>query len=308
MRFLFLLGAAALADAQMVEVLLQDGQRVEGSLKASPLRLDARRVPWKNVLTVHNAAPPAAAEAERVSKWLDAVAGNNRAERDAAILALSDLGPAALTALLQRLKDTDQHEPRPLYRLFRRLMPNGADQATRDAALVRLAGGATWRGDLSGLTLRVGERNLAWNEVRRIAVRQASVRKTFDLEALQHSTQIEFLDCGVGLSAESRVSTTAQGFVRLAWNQDGWASDADGLKVPGPNYKTNLVDGHPFGAIVGRSGMAGIVRVGKTYSATGLAAGRWQLAVNDNRHWQNNVGAFRVTLTATNAYDLGEAQ
>jgi hypothetical protein len=54
--------------------------------------------------------------------------------------------------------------------------------------------------------------------------------------------------------------------------------------------------------------MGEVIRVGAGYSGRGLAAGRWQMAVNDNRHWQNNVGAFRVTLTVTNAYDLGEAQ
>ena len=38
---------------------------------------------------------------------------------------------------------------------------------------------------------------------------------------------------------------------------DSWASDADGLKKPGsPAYNTNLVDGHPFGALVGRVGSA----------------------------------------------------
>ena len=41
---------------------------------------------------------------------------------------------------------------------------------------------------------------------------------------------------------------------------------------------------------------------------TGLPAGRLTLAVNDTPHWQNNVGAYQVTLTATDAYDLGDAQ
>ena len=30
--------------------------------------------------------------------------------------------------------------------------------------------------------------------------------------------------------------------------------------------------------------------------------------INDNEHWQNNVGAYRLKLSVTDAYDLGEAQ
>ena len=32
------------------------------------------------------------------------------------------------------------------------------------------------------------------------------------------------------------------------------------------------------------------------------------MAINDNTHWQNNVGTFYVDMSATNAYDLGDAQ
>jgi hypothetical protein len=30
--------------------------------------------------------------------------------------------------------------------------------------------------------------------------------------------------------------------------------------------------------------------------------------INDNEHWQNNIGSYRVRLRATNAYDVGEPQ
>jgi hypothetical protein len=98
--------------------------------------------------------------------------------------------------------------------------------------------------------------------------------------------------------------------VRLSWNEDGWTSDADGLKKPGsPSYKTHLVAGHPFGALVGRVGAKGeVFFVGKKATKTGLPPGRLSLAVNDNAHWQNNVGTYTVMLTATDAYDIGEAQ
>ena len=78
-------------------------------------------------------------------------------------------------------------------------------------------------------------------------------------------------------------------------------------------YKSNLVDGHPFGALVGRftsSNPAGgdVFFIGKKATLAGKPAGRLGLAVNDNKHWQNNLGTFWVTMTATDAYDLGDAQ
>jgi hypothetical protein len=206
------------------------------------------------------------------------------------------------------LKDTDQHEPRPLYRLFARLVPPGLDQAKRDAALLRLANGEALRADIKPFAITLNGKSLDSAAIRRLAVEQRSVTREAVLDALQHSTQIEYLDTGIELSTASEVAVAASGFVRLAWNQDGWASDADGLKVPGPNYKTNLVDGHPFGAIVGRIGAGEVLRIGANYKAKSASAGRFRLAVNDNRHWQNNVGAFRVRITATNAYDLGDPQ
>jgi hypothetical protein len=130
------------------------------------------------------------------------------------------------------------------------------------------------------------------------------------VHSLRHCTQIEYLDTGVVLTSASKADITADGFVRLSWNEDGWATDADGLKKPGsPAYKTNLVAGHPFGALVGRVGAKGdVFFIGKRAAKTGLPAGRLGLAVNDNAHWQNNLGTYTVTLTATDAYDLGEAQ
>jgi hypothetical protein len=117
------------------------------------------------------------------------------------------------------------------------------------------------------------------------------------------------LDTALILTAASNVTISAKGFVRLSFDIDGWASDANGLKVPGPNYKTNLVDGFPFGAIVGRVNAAGpVFLVGADLSRKGGASGRLYLAVNDNSHWQNNIGAFRVSLQATDAYDVGGAQ
>ena len=130
------------------------------------------------------------------------------------------------------------------------------------------------------------------------------------MHSLKHSTQIEYYDTGVVLTAVSKVDTAARGLVRLSWNTDSWASDADGLKKPGsPAYKSNLVDGHPFGALVGRTSADGeVFFLGKKSTKTGLKPGRLALAVNDNKHWQNNLGTFFVNMTASEAYDLGDGQ
>ena len=142
-----------------------------------------------------------------------------------------------------------------------------------------------------------------------MAVNQTLIEKTFELHSLRHSTQIEFLDTGVALRPNSRVEISAAGFVRLSFAIDGWASDPDGLKVPGPNYKTNLVVGFPFGALVGNVGMSGArFMVGSQLNRNGLGEGRLYLAVIDNGHWQNNIGSFRVKLKVSDAYDVGDPQ
>jgi len=38
----------------------------------------------------------------------------------------------------------------------------------------------------------------------------------------RHCTQIEYLDTGVVVTSASKVDSAARGFVRLAWNEDGW--------------------------------------------------------------------------------------
>ena len=120
------------------------------------------------------------------------------------------------------------------------------------------------------------------SSIRSLAVRQAMIEKSFEVHALRHCTQIEFLDTGVVIGPQSRVEVTAAGYVRLSFAMDGWASDPDGLKVPGPNYKTNLVDGFPFGALVGKVGVSGPrFIVGRHLDRTGLGEGRLYLAVKN---------------------------
>ena len=86
---------------------------------------------------------------------------------------------------------------------------------------------------------------------------------------------------------------------------DGWSTGPDGLQNPGPNYNTNLTGGFPFGALLGRIGATGPRWLaGAHCRKSGLEAGRLYLAINDNPHWQNNVGSFRVRLRVTDSTGL----
>jgi hypothetical protein len=319
-RLLSLVVLCALASFgknEVVQVVDKEGRVMEGSSSLNAITVGGRKVPLAGVLSVHSGEPASATETARIEKGLAAIqaykneiiGSPERKSRDAAVEDLTTLGLPVLTPLLNTLKDTDQHEPRPLYRLFERVIPSEADQLDRTASLVRLANGKYLRGKVEPFTLEVNGQKIEWANVRRLAVRRKMVTRNMEVHSLRHSTQIEYMDTGVVLSGASAVTARAKGFVRLSWAEDGWTSDAAGLKVPGPRYKTNLVDGHPFGALVGRVTAAGeVFVVGTEFSKKGLAAGRLHLAVNDNRHWQNNLGTFRVLLQAADAYDVGAAQ
>lgn len=306
-------------DKITVWLLLRDGTNVEGEAETGQLTIEAdgktRIVGLSELLSVQSASPASDSESERIAADLSAVGSPpNRAAQEAAVAELSDIGLPALSPLLALYKDTDAHEPKPLVRLFARIMPGYADRLDRTLDIVRLANGETLRGRVSGADLKIATydkrtMSIGIATIRRIAVRRRSIDKTFDIDALRHCSQIEFLDTGVGVSSSSKIEETAQGFVRLSFDIDGWASDADGLKVPGPNYKTNLVDGFPFGALVGRVGPVGQRWLaGRHAQKSGFTRGRLYFAVNDNGHWQNNIGSFRVRLHATDAYDLGDPQ
>ena len=303
----------------MAWVLTRSGQSIEGEVESDSLSIEvdgkARNIGLGEVLTVQIAGGASAYEDTRIGRDLSIVSANtDRPAREAAVAELTDIGLPVLPPLLAAYKDTDLHEPNPLYRLFARIVPGYADRLDRTLDLIRLANGEVLRGRVTcgGLKLVGADRKVVDVDpslLRRLAVRRRAIDKTFDVQALRHCTQIEFLDTGVGVGASSRIEETAQGLVRLSFDIDGWASDPDGIKVPGPHYTTNLVDGFPFGALVGRVGPGGPRWLaGHKIQKSAMERGRLYFAVNDNGHWQNNIGSFRVRLRAADAYDLGDPQ
>lgn len=304
-------------NGRIVRLLLRDGKVVEGRLSAGSFRVggvSTRSVDGQALLSINLADEASPREAERIAADLATVQRSDRATRDAAVAELTDIGLPALTPVLNAYKDRDLREPDALYRLFGRLMPGYADAADRSLDLIRLKNGDAIRGQVAAESVAIqpsggAEMKLPLSSIRSLAIRQARIEKSFELHSLRHCTQIEFLDTGVVVGPNSRIEVAAAGFVRLSFGIDGWASDPDGLKVPGPNYKTNLVDGFPFGAVVGKIGVTGQrFFVGRQLDKLGLGEGRLYLAVNDNGHWQNNIGSFRVNLRVSNAYDVSDPQ
>ncbi len=299
--------------SRTVRALTRDGKVIEGRLAAGNFTLNGTKL-RDTPLSINLAADASPREAERITAALAAVQGTDRAARDAAVAELTDIGLPALTPVLSAYKDRDLREPDALYRLFARLMPGYADAADRSLDLIRLKNGDALRGQFGAESLTIQSSGspamkVSLSEIRSLAVRQTVIEKSFEVHSLRHCTQIEFLDTGVIIDSKSRVEVTAAGFVRLSFAIDGWASDPDGLKVPGPNYKTNLVDGFPFGALVGKVSVSGQrFIVGRHLDKSGLGEGRLYLAVNDNGHWQNNIGSFRVKLRVSDAYDMGDPQ
>lgn len=321
LKLLSLLALVALAARASDWVLIRtvEGTLVEGLTMSRGFGVESdgqkSEVKLAGLLSVHNGMPASDFEAGRITQGIAAVQGADRMARDLAVEELTAIGLPAITPLLKAYKDTDQHEPRPLYRLFERLIPSYADGPDRMLSLVRIKSGDAFRAKIADWTIDVrtaaGEKiSLPWSKVRSLAVRQKSVERSMQAHSLRHSTQIEYMDTGLVLTGSSKVNIVTRGFVRLSWDTDSWASDADGLKVPGsPAYKSNLWDGQPFGALVGRVGASGpVFFVGKKAALSGKGAGRLRLAVNDNTHWQNNLGTFYVKMTASDAYDLGDAQ
>jgi hypothetical protein len=297
-------------------ILTKDGKSVEGTTDeksfAASVNGESREIKFSDLLSVSDASSASEHESGRITSDLAAVKGSDHHAMEEAVAELSDIGLPVLSPLLATYKDTDLHEPNPLYRLYGRIIPGYADQLDRSLDLIRLVGGVTMRGKahIPDLTLHVAggqTESIPGTSIRRLAVRRQMVDRVFEVEALRHCTQIEFLDSGVRATDASTIDARAEGYVRLSFDIDAWSCDPDGIKVPGPNYKTTDVDGFAFGALVAKVGPSGARwKAGKTVKKTSVGSGRLYFAVNDNGHWQNNLGSYRVRLHVTDAYDLAD--
>lgn len=310
LRVLTLLAVLPLfAKESTVYLQTKDGATNEANttLAAIKVTIDGklRIINLSSILSVHNGDAASPSESDKIAKGIAAIQGEARNARDLAVEELTAIGIPVITPLLKTYKDTDQHEPRPLYRLFERIIPSHADGFDRELSLIRLATGESLRGKVEPFQLG----SASWDQIRFFAVKQKQITRRLEVHSLRHSTQIEYFDTAVLFSATTKATATASGFTRLSWETDGWATDPNGLQKPGPNYKTNLVDGHPFGALVGRFGANGdVFFMGRSWTAKQPAAGKLFIAINDNRHWQNNLGQYRVTIQAADAYDVGDPQ
>jgi len=307
----------AQGGGRTVWVMTKDGRSVEGKLGLDSLSFTvngaARKIEVKDVRSFHSADSATAAESSRIVQGLAALQGKDFKAAEAASADLTDLGLPVLSPLLAAYKDVDGHEPDPLYRLFGRIVPGVADGLDRKLDLIRLADGSALRGKLAPVELKMTgadgkSTTLAAGSVRRLAVRQPSLERNFELQALRHCTYVAWLDTGVAVTPSSRVNADSAGFVRLSFDEDGWSSDPDGIETPLPG-KRKLQEGYRWGVVLGRVGASGERWLaGKHIEKSALGSGRLFFAINDNEHWQNNIGAYRVRVKVTDAYDLGDPQ
>ena len=298
-------------------ITTRDGEQLVGQLVSEALSFsigtENRQVATSDLLTFNSAEPASAKEAERIAVDLETLAGTDLKSCEAAIAELSDIGLPVMTPLLKSFQDTDAHEPDYRYRLFRRIVPGFADSTDRTLDLMRLVGGEVFRGKLQTAEIKlVGENgkisSIASSSIRRLAIQRTTITKTFELQALHHCTYVGFLDTGIAVDESSALRADCEGFARLSFDEDGWASDPDGIKEP-LSGKRKLQEGFRWGAVLGRVGPTGERwLVGKHIETKELGSGRLCFVINDNEHWQNNIGSYRVHVTVTNAYDLGEPQ
>ncbi len=307
----------AKAESPKAWITTREGDQLVGELATESLTFaigtEIRQVAASELLSFHSAEPASAKEAERITAGLEALAGTDIQACETASAELTDIGLPLLSLLLKSYQDTDAHEPDYRYRLFGRVVPGHADSSDRTLDLIRLVGGEVLRGKLTAGELKlVGadgkSQSVPLASVRRLAMQQASINKTFELQALHHCTYVGYLDTGIAVDENSALRADCKGFVRLSFDEDGWASDPDGIIDPLPG-KRKLQEGFRWGAVLGRVGPTGERWfVGKHLEKKGLGAGRLYFVINDNEHWQNNIGSFRMQVTVTNAYDLGEPQ
>ena len=118
----------AAKGGSMVQLLTRDGKRLEGSLTTVSLDVatggKVRKIALRDLLSVAFGAPAGPSEQAQITADIAVVSANtDKAARERAVGELTDIGLPVLTPLLDTYKDTDMHEPYPLYRLFARIVP-----------------------------------------------------------------------------------------------------------------------------------------------------------------------------------------
>lgn len=309
--------SAPAAGPATVCVRLVDGTEHEGVLQDESLRVqvgaDLRVLLPQEVRSLHRAAAASEHEAQVLAHGMQALAATSGKEVESATEALVDLGLPVLTPLLDSYQDTDAHEPDPRYRLFARILPVGADAQDRTLDLVRLVDGTTLRGRVVAADLHLRTADgvsvaVPFAAIRRVAVRQSVAVRNLELQALHDCTYVSFVDTGLVVTPASSLRADASGFVRLSYAEDGWATGPDGLfeTLPG---KRKMQEGFRWGAVLGRVGAGGERwLIGSHCERAGLGDGHLYCVINDNEHWQNNIGSYRVQLRVTDAYDVSDAR
>ena len=171
-----------------------------------------KTIPLSAILSIHTGRPASADESGRIDAGIKAIqaytneisGSEARRNRDAAVEELTSIGLPVMTPLLQAYKDTDQHEPRPLYRLFERVIPSEADQLDRQASLIRLASGEVLRGEIQSMPLKIGASMFDWGRVRRLAVRRATVTRNGSSLSIDFGNGVVFSGTLVANSVDLR--------------------------------------------------------------------------------------------------------
>ena len=305
------------AEVPEAWITTRDGEQFIGKLDTESLSFsigaETRQIEVSDLLSFHSAEPASAKETERITAGLEVLAGTDLQACETASAELTDIGLPLMSPLLKGFQDTDAHEPDYRYRLFGRIVPGHADSSDRTLDLIRLVGRDVLRGKLTAAELKLAgadgkTQTVPTASIRRLAVRQANISKTFELHALHHCSYVGFLDTGIAVDEDSALRADCKGFARLSFDEDGWASDPDGIVDPLPG-KRKLQEGFRWGAVLGRVGPTGERWfAGKHFEKKGLGTGRLYFVINDNEHWQNNIGSFRMLVTVSNAYDVGEPQ
>jgi hypothetical protein len=303
-----------------IQVLTTDGEQVIGVVQDKELELENEMqytVDWGSVYSYHSAQPPSEHEQRQIDEAFPLLDSKKVVEAERAAATLGRIGLPVMTQLLQSFTDDDGIQPGYRYRLYERMVPGPVDAMARDQGLLRtVEGDDSLRANLTGdeLTLAASAPasqhkyvKIPMDKIRSIGVLRPSITRQLKLEARQHVTYVEWLDTGIDLTPESSLEIEAEGLVRLSFDEDGWACDPDGIHDPLPG-KRRLQQGFRWGSVLGRVGPEGEKwLVGKHAEKADLPAGRLYLAINENERWQNNIGSFRVTLKAKQAFDMGEA-